>query len=250
MKKLMTFLTALTLVFVFSTSLVVQAQESTTPKVGTVMKNVKAEKEAKAPKVDPQVKFNEFLTNLEQKQDVNYDEHYSKWTENQVARQTRNEAYLEVIATYAPDLATVYQAAFTQHDALHIELFDERTAIRKAFNDEMISGLKELQTELFAQASSGEITWKEARDGLKTYLVSRKDELKASMDTYRSAIATREAQWNASAVEVKALHVELQAAIKSEDAETAKEIITELYEYFQEHIAFDAFKLETMENAF
>lgn len=231
MKKFSRLFTVMMLVFMFSTTMVVSAKEGVT-------------------KPDPEEKFNAFITELEQKQTAKFEEANANWTEHQAKRQDRNDSFLEIVAQYAPELSTDFDVAFAQHDTLHANLFNSRTAIKTTFAQETITGLTALQSELYAQAQAGEITWKEARQGLKSYLTERKEDFTASKDAFKTTIAPAVADWDTKVVEIKALHQELKAAIADEDTETADDVINKLYDYLLQHIAFDQLKLDTLDLVF
>ncbi|PKM52104.1 MAG: hypothetical protein CVV02_03700 [Firmicutes bacterium HGW-Firmicutes-7] len=229
MKKL---LIVLAMVLMFSSTMVINAAERTTPNP------------------TPEDRSNGFLSELEEKQDARFDEAQTKWTRRQTERQTRNDKYLEIVAQFSPDLLSSYEAAFDTHDALHAELFTTRTRIRTTYSDETKAALEVLKSDLFAQATAGEITWKEARESLKTFLKDSKTAFTTLTDAYKAAILDENSEWEAKVVEIKALHQELRAAIEAEDTDSASAIIDELYDYLLQHIEFDQFKLDTMNAIF
>lgn len=229
MKKLFIILTV---VLMLSSTMVVSAEETTTTKQS------------------PEDRFNGFLLELEEKQDARYDEIDSKWSERQDKRQERNTGFLETVAQYAPELLSSYETAFDTHDALHVELFNKRTAIRTTYSDETMAALTILKEDLFAQATAGEITWKEARQSLKVFLQESKDSYVASKTTYKDTVLAAKTDWEANVVEIKALRQELRTAIETNDTVTAAGIIEELYDYLLQHIEFDQFKLDTMNSIF
>lgn len=67
---------------------------------------------------------------------------------------------------------------------------------------------------------------------------------------YREAIADAKAEWRTSCSEIQVLRVELLEAVAAEDTETIVEIINKLYDYLLEHVAYDQFRLDTLNSMF
>jgi len=199
---------------------------------------------------EQQAKFDDFFTELEQRHDARFDEFSLRWTENQAKRDSANAAFIELVTQYAPDMVTSFETAFDDHDAVHIALFEKRTSIYTEVAAQTSAELLLLKEEIDAKLASQEITVKEARAMIKAYLTERKTEVKASTEAFKAAIAVEKAAQEVRVQEVKTIHVALKAAIEVNDVATIEASIDSLYTYLLAHIAFDNFKLATLNELF
>jgi len=199
---------------------------------------------------EQQAKFDDFFTELEQRHDARFDEFSLRWTENQAKRDSANAAFIELVTQYSPDMVTSFETAFDDHDAVHIALFEKRTSIYTEVAAQTSAELLLLKEEIDAKLASQEITVKEARTMIKAYLTERKTEVKASTEAFKAAIAVEKAAQEVRVQEVKAIHVALKAAIEANDVTTIEASIDSLYTYLLAHIAFDNFKLATLNELF
>lgn len=183
-------------------------------------------------------------------QDGKLEEFTTKWNAQQAKREENNANFLKLVETYAPEMLSQYETAFATHDSVHLELFNTRIDIYTAFANETTAQLQILKADIDAKLTAKEITVKEARDMLKTFWSERKAQIKANTEAYKVAIADEKAAQEVRVQEVKLIREALKVAIQEEDLETITSSINALYPYLQAHIAFDEFKLATMNNMF
>jgi hypothetical protein len=158
--------------------------------------------------------------------------------------------YLEFVATYAPDMLEQYKTAVAAHDLLHQAFLKERTAIYTHFTTETTTQLQILKADIDAKLVAKEITIREARTLTKTFFADRKAELKEKNEAYKNAIADEKTKQEVRRREVNTIRVELKAAIEAQDFDVIDASIDTLYTYLLEHIAFDEFRLATLQSIF
>lgn len=250
MKKLVVLLTILLIV---NSSLVVnasgqrggnpnmnQGQRSTTAFMGEAVKN----------KENATARYDNFFEKREENQVRRLDQAATRWEERLEKREAVITRHLEVIKLYAPELLADYEAAFVDHEVVHKDLMETRTAIAEDYMDETNVGLEALKAEIEEKLEAETITTQEAREMIRTYMLERRDGFKTLFDAYHEAIAEEKEAYEILKADADALKVELRAAIEAEDADRCNELLTELYDYLLEHIAFDEFKLTTLNNIF
>lgn len=197
-----------------------------------------------------QLKYNNFLSDVTQRQDARYDAFSTKWTTQQAKRDEADANFLKLVEQYAPEMLTPYETAFASHESTHVALFNTRTDIYTTFTAETNAALQLLKTDIDAKLVAKEITLKEAREMIKSFLDGRKAEMKTNADAYKNAIEAEKAAQEIRVQEVKAIRAELKAAIEASNSATITSSIQSLYSYLLEHIAFDEFKLTTMQSIF
>ncbi|PKM56333.1 MAG: hypothetical protein CVV00_00100 [Firmicutes bacterium HGW-Firmicutes-5] len=251
MKKLVVLLTILLIV---NSSLVVNASgqrggnpnmnqgqnRSTTAFMGETVKS----KEKATPRYD------NFFEKREENQVRRLDQAAVRWEARLEKREAVITRHLEVIQLYAPELLADYEAAFEEHNAIHTELMETRTAIAKDYMDETNVGLEALKAEIEEKLDAETITTQEAREMIRTYMLERKEGFKALFDDFQEAIAEEKAAYEILKAEADVLKTELRAAIEAEDADLCNTLLTQLYDYLLAHIEFDQFKLDTLNDIF
>lgn len=251
MKKLVVLLTILLMV---NSSLVVNASgqrggnpnmnqgqnRSMTAFMGESIKN----------KENATARYDNFFEKREENQARRLDQATTRWENRLEKREAVMARHLEVIKLYAPELLEDYEVAFEEHESVHTDLMEARTAIAKDYMDETNVGLETLKAEIEEKLEAEEITTKEAREMIRTYMLERKEGFKALFDAFQEAIAEEKAAYEIIKAEADALKTELRAAIEAEDADLCNTLLTQLYDYLLLHIEFDQFKLDTLNDIF
>ncbi|MDF1617371.1 hypothetical protein [Petrocella sp. FN5] len=195
-------------------------------------------------------RYDNFFEKREENQVRRLDKVTKRWEERLEKREAVMARHLEIIKLYAPELLEDYEVAFEDHKAVHRDSMEVRTAIAKDYMDETKAGLEELKAEIEEKIEAEEITTKEAKEMIKTYMLERREGFKTLFDTYLEAIAEEKEAYEVLKDEAEALKIELRAAIEAEDADRCNELLTELYDYLLLHIEFDQLKLDTLNNIF
>lgn len=232
MKKLLKVLSVTTLSLLFSTSILVNAMEFPEGKVSK------------------DERFTNFESRAEEKKDERMDIAKEKHAQRKDKREIRSEQMLEIVSNFAPELYEDYEEAVNSHEILHLNLFNKHEEIRESHFAEIKIEVQELKDELFAQVEAGELTFREARDQIQDFMKTNRESLKAELDAFRDEISDEADDWKSNQEVIKGLFEDLKVAIDSEDTESANEIIYDLYNYLLDHIQFDQFKLDTLNEMF
>lgn len=141
----------------------------------------------------------------------------------------------EVINTYVPELLVDYTSAWAEHDAIHIELQNIRTAAQE-------NNLLEINA-IIAKATAKEITFAEARELLKAHHESSK----ADRDAIHEEIEALKAVYGHDPEVVKATLDTLKAAIETEETDAIITSLNTFLEMLEQHIQLDQMKLELID---
>lgn len=195
-------------------------------------------------------RYENFFEKREENQVRRLDKATTRWEERLEKRDAAITRHLEVIQLYAPELLEDYELAFEEHKAVHTDLMEARTAIAEAYMNETNVGLETLKAEIEEKLEAKEITTKEAREMIRTYMLERKEGFKTLFGEFQEAIAEEKAAYEILKAEADVLKTELRAAIEAEDADLCNTLLAELYDYLLVHIEFDQFKLDTLNDIF
>ncbi len=200
--------------------------------------------EASTPQVKWQQKVEEKKQNIQDRRE----EKRADREERKEVKEERRADFMEMVETYAPELAEQFDDKFTEHHTLQSSIFEARLdKNQSSFNDakEELNALKE---ELQEQVKNEEITKEELKETLKAFRDENKAEREAIKEGYKSDLADEIEAQKTRHEETKALREALKTAVENEDSETIVSIINQLYDNLLEHIEFDSTKLEYIEN--
>lgn len=220
------------MLFMFSSSFIVNAEEA--------VPNRKT----------PDERFDILITRLEEKREQHIERQEERWSERQQVREERSDDYLDIVAEYAPELLSDYEAAIATHNTLHETLFNTRMSLKTNYSDETLAALYTLKVDLYAQAEAGEITWREVQETIKDFLQNSRETFKSNKEAYKEAILEAQADWEEKTAEIKSLREDLAKVLNVNDTDAVVEIIETLYDCLLEHIEFDQFKLDTLNSMF
>ena len=146
-----------------------------------------------------------------------------------------NEALILIIETYAPEMLADYEAAFAEHESVHVSL-------EAVLTERMANKLEEHQiflSEIVGKLRSGEIDKATAKQMLEAKRLEVKD-LRAAT---KLEIQTLKESYNLSPEANKAMRASLKLAIEAEDNAQVVEILGTMYSTLLTHIQFDYAKL-------
>lgn len=199
-------------------------------------------------RIDPEVKFQEHVDNMTANHEANIEQATANYEENLATALERIAFKKDLVAEFASEMSGLYEIAWDDHIAVHELLFNIRMDIRETAFTNYLDGLIELKEELFPVAETGEMTYKEVFESLRTYSEETKAANEVIREEAQSRIDELDAAWEVNKEIVDGLKAELRAAIEAEDVDTANAIIVELYDYLVLHVQYDNDKLVVLES--
>jgi len=194
----------------------------------------------------PEERFEERNEKFLEKRDERIARAEERLIELEEKRFERQSRSLDIITEFAPDMFEAYEIGFETHNELHELLFETHKSVRENMFDEAMEEMEELKDELFEKAEAGEMTYREVREQLIEAHKANRMELEAFRLEIDEALADVRAKEEIDREERLVLKEQLITAIRTENNESAEEIIIELYDYLLSHIEFDQYKLDVI----
>ncbi|WP_432663749.1 hypothetical protein R9X47_24555 [Wukongibacter baidiensis] len=157
---------------------------------------------------------------------------------------------LAIVEMYAEGDLADWEAMFEERAELKEELKVLREEIKEMVGDKKGDKKEEIaayREELMAKVEAEEMTKEEAKEELKSYIEELKGDFQEKKEEWKAEKQEKKELWEAKREEMKELRKSLVDAAKEDDADTANEILDEMFEMYENHTEWVKEKIAFLE---